>query len=153
MFDNKRNVIAMNTNTIKNNNYVEGSKSNANATVTNNNLTFGNAVKKTQKASRFITCQVGSLEYNLLFEQDKQYILKDKNEKEFFQKSSHGKPLRGEIVDRYNEILIFQEEIGCIGMLEDCYKVYSKIEVDVLQVSVIAMNTLLVEIQEKNEKF
>ena len=152
MFDNKKNIIAMNTNTV-NNNYVEGSKNNANATVTNNNLTFGDAVKKTQKASRFITCQVGSIEYNLLFEQDKQYILKNKNKKEFFQKRSHGKPPRGEVIDRYNEILIFQEEIGYDVTLEDCYKVYSKIEVDILQVSVIAMNTLLVEIQEKNENF
>lgn len=58
---------------IKNTSYIEGSE--ASATVNNNNLTFGNAVKKTQNASRFITCQIGDETYKNLFEGQEPYYL------------------------------------------------------------------------------
>lgn len=147
MFDNK----VMYT---KNTSYVEGSK--ANATVNNNNLTFGNAVKKTQNASRFITCQIGSLEYSLLFEQNEQYILKDTKRTDCFDRYSRHTKAKGEMFEENNKIYIFNKENNTCRkdrwgdyITEDCYKIYDKIEVEVLQVSIIALNTLLVEVQEK----
>lgn len=68
MFDDKRMYN-------KNVSYIEGSE--ATATVNNNNLTFGNAVKKTQNASRFITCQVGDDTYKNLFEGQEPYYLEE----------------------------------------------------------------------------